>query len=296
MQSVENLDVVDVAETAAVAEAAAVEPVAADESGSAVASLSAEQLLARLCEAFPLCFSARGECRPLKIGILDALVAATAGWPGVSKTRLRDVLRRYTNTTRYLQGVAGARQRVGLDGEDAGEVVADHVSHAQQQLEERRARFQAQRKAAARAERQPQEGDAPAVDGAERGGDNRRPQGERRAPTEGRSAGSRPPRRDAGRARGEGFVARSPRPQAERSNREQPAHEERPVRDAQPEMDMAVSQANLRTNLRVKVQTGAKPVYGTVLANQGDNVQVGLDNGLSVWVKVDALRIATPKS
>ncbi len=293
MQSVENLDVVDAAETVVVAEATAGEQAATDENSSALVSLSAEQLLVRLCEAFPLCFSARGECRPLKIGILDALVAATAGWPGVSKTRLREVLRRYTNTTRYLQGVAGARQRVGLEGEDAGEVVADHVSHAQQQLEERRARFQAQRKAAARAERQSQEGDAPAAEG----GDGRRSQSERRAQTEGRPAGNRPPRRDTGRARGEGFVARSARPQAERSGREQP-REERPARDtsAQPEMDMAVSQANLRTNLRVKVQTGAKPVYGTVLANQGDNVQVGLDNGLSVWVKVDALRIAAPRS
>lgn len=291
MQSVENFDVVDAAETVVGAETTAVDQAAADESRSTVVSLSADELLARLCEAFPLCFSARGECRPLKIGILDALVAATAGWPGVSKTRLREVLRRYTNTTRYLQGVAGARQRVGLDGEDGGEVVADHVSHAQQQLEERRARFQAQRKAAARAERQPQEGDAPAAEG-------RRSQGERRAQGEGRADGSRPLRREGGRARGDGFVARSARPQAERSSREQTVREERPARDisTQPEMDMAVSQANLCANLRVKVQTGAKPVYGTVLANQGDNVQVGLDNGLSVWVKVDALRIAAPRS
>ena len=64
---------------------------------------------------------------------------------------------------------------------------------------------------------------------------------------------------------------------------------------AQPEMDVAVTLATLSINARVKVQTGARPVYGTVLANQGDNVQVGLDNGLSVWVKVDALRIATPR-
>ncbi len=297
MQPVENVDVVEAVETLSSPEVSTAEA-STVEAAPAVAPLSAEALLARLCEEFPLCFSARGDSRPLKIGILDALVAATAGWEGVSKTRLREVLRRYTNTTRYLQGVAAARQRVGLDGADAGEVVADHVSHAQQQLEERRARFQAQRKAAARAERQSEGGEGA---GTERGADNRRPAnrrpaGERRAQGEGSAtAGQRQPRREGSRPpRGEGFVARSSRPQADASNREPVASAEQ-QKLTTPEMDVAVTQANLSANLRVKVQTGAKPVYGTVLANQGDNVQVGLDNGLSVWVKVEALRTAAPR-
>ena len=97
MQSVENVDVVDVADVTVAPEAAVVDAATAETvattAAEPVVSLSADALLARLCESFPLCFSARGECRPLKIGILDALVAATAGWPGVSKTRLREVLR-----------------------------------------------------------------------------------------------------------------------------------------------------------------------------------------------------------
>ncbi|MBP7546559.1 MAG: RNA chaperone ProQ [Corallincola sp.] len=252
-------------------------------------SLSPEALLALLCEQFPKCFIARGECRPLKIGILDSLAARTAGQAGVSKTRLREVLRRYTNTTRYLQGVVAGAKRVDLDGEDAGEVAEDHVSHAQQQLAERRERHKAEAKARARAA----------------GGEQ--------------ADGERPRRSRAQGPRGEGEQAgeqrRGPRPpQAER--RPQAASDSRrqraalPRREAQPTPVVVASDSAAETtadnqpltagqlvvNQRVKVQTGARPVYGTVVAMQGDNVQVGLDNGLSVWVKSEALSLATARS
>lgn len=253
-------------------------------------SLSPEALLALLCEQFPKCFIARGECRPLKIGILDSLAARTAGQPGVSKTRLREVLRRYTNTTRYLQGVAAGAKRVDLDGEDAGEVAEDHVSHAQQQLAERRERHKAEAKARARAAagdqgdgERPRRGrpQGPRADGEQANGEQRRgprpPQRERRPQADGDSRRQRAalPRRDA----------QSAPVEAARDSVAETTADNQPLTAGQ-----------LVVNQRVKVQTGARPVYGTVVAMQGENVQVGLDNGLSVWVKSEALSLATVKS
>ena len=252
-------------------------------------SLSPEALLALLCEQFPKCFIARGECRPLKIGILDSLAERTAGQPGVSKTRLREVLRRYTNTTRSLQGVAAASKRVDLDGEDAGEVAEDHVSHAQQQLAERRERHKAEAKARARAAGGEQgEGDRPRRGRPQAVGGEGGAAGEQRR-------GPRPPQR-APRSQADGDSRRS---RAELPRREPQAAAAPVARDSVAETtadNQPLTAAQLVVNQRVKVQTGARPVYGTVVAMQGDNVQVGLDNGLSVWVKSDALSLATARS
>ncbi|MBQ1782439.1 MAG: RNA chaperone ProQ [Gammaproteobacteria bacterium] len=251
-------------------------------------SLSPEALLALLCEQFPKCFIARGECRPLKIGILDSLAARTAGQPGVSKTRLREVLRRYTNTTRYLQGVAAASKRVDLDGEDAGDVAEDHVSHAQQQLAERRERHKAEAKARARAAGGEQgEGERPRRGRPQAAGDSGAAGEQRRGP--------RPPQRER-RPQADGDSRRS---RAELPRREAQSAAAPVVRDSVSEMaadNQPLTAAQLVVNQRVKVQTGARPVYGTVVAMQGDNVQVGLDNGLSVWVKSEALSLATARS
>ena len=246
-------------------------------------AISVDELLKQLCERFPACFLAQGTCRPLKIGILDELAARTLEWPGVSKTRLREVLRRYTGATRYLQGIAQGLQRVGLDGDDAGQVAEEHIVHAKEQLAQRKAK---------RAERMKAQGQS--QQGENSGAPHSRGEGARRE-------GGRPDRtREDGAER---------RPQHARGGpqRERRARAEFPQRrgDSQPrpapaavesERDVAIAAGTPLLNQRVKVQTGARPVYGTVLAQQGESVQVGLDNGLSVWVKLEALSLATAKS
>ncbi|MGQ7112288.1 RNA chaperone ProQ, partial [Escherichia sp. TWPC-MK] len=98
-----------------------------------------------LAERFPHCFSAEGEARPLKIGIFQDLVDRVAGEMNLSKTQLRSALRLYTSSWRYLYGVKPGATRVDLDGNPCGELDEQHVEHARKQLEEAKARVQAQR-------------------------------------------------------------------------------------------------------------------------------------------------------
>lgn len=63
----------------------------------------------------------------------------------LSKTQLRSALRLYTSSWRYLYGVKLGATRVDLDGNPCGELDEQHVEHARKQLEEAKARVQAQR-------------------------------------------------------------------------------------------------------------------------------------------------------
>ncbi len=65
----------------------------------------------------------------------------------LSKTQLRAALRLYTSSWRYLYGVKAGAIRVDTDGNPCGELEEQHIAHARQQLEEAKARVQAQRAA-----------------------------------------------------------------------------------------------------------------------------------------------------
>ncbi|AYJ93360.1 TPA: RNA chaperone ProQ [Klebsiella pneumoniae] len=108
---------------------------------------SSKEVIAFLAERFPQCFSAEGEARPLKIGIFQDLVERVGGEMNLSKTQLRAALRLYTSSWRYLYGVKAGAIRVDLDGNPCGELEEQHIAHARQQLEEAKARVQAQRAA-----------------------------------------------------------------------------------------------------------------------------------------------------
>ncbi|MBC2613299.1 RNA chaperone ProQ, partial [Citrobacter braakii] len=104
-----------------------------------------KEIIAFLAERFPLCFVAEGEARPLKIGIFQDIVERIQDEECLSKTQLRSALRLYTSSWRYLYGVKEGAQRVDLDGNSCGELEAEHIEHALQQLTEAKARVQAQR-------------------------------------------------------------------------------------------------------------------------------------------------------
>lgn len=113
---------------------------------------SNKEVLAYLAEKFPLCFILEGEARPLKIGIFQDLAIALEGEELVSKTQVRQALRHYTSNWRYLHGCRKGAKRVDLQGNDCGELDAEHVEHAAQQLKEAKERVAA-RRAAQNAER-----------------------------------------------------------------------------------------------------------------------------------------------
>ena len=54
----------------------------------------------------------------------------------VSKTLLRSALRQYTSSWRYLHGLRPGVLRVDLDGNPAGELTEEHVTHAKAALKE----------------------------------------------------------------------------------------------------------------------------------------------------------------
>ena len=97
---------------------------------------NSKELIAYLSELFPACFIAAGEARPLKIGVFQDLAARLADDTRVSKTLLRSALRQYTSSWRYLHGLRPGVLRVDLDGNPAGELTEEHVTHAKAALKE----------------------------------------------------------------------------------------------------------------------------------------------------------------
>ena len=97
---------------------------------------NSKELIAYLSELFPACFISAGEARPLKIGIFQDLAARLADDTRVSKTLLRSGLRQYTSSWRYLHGLRPGVLRVDLDGNPAGELTEEHVTHAKAALKE----------------------------------------------------------------------------------------------------------------------------------------------------------------
>ncbi|OBX06431.1 RNA chaperone ProQ [Gallibacterium genomosp. 3] len=98
------------------------------------------QVIAYLTEKFPLCFSTQGEAKPLKIGIFQDLAERLKDDETVSNSQLRRALRQYTAGWRYLHGYKPGAKRVDLDGNPCGEVELQHIAHAEQRLQESKAK------------------------------------------------------------------------------------------------------------------------------------------------------------
>ncbi|NUW72517.1 RNA chaperone ProQ [Vibrio mediterranei] len=107
---------------------------------------NSKEIIAYIAECFPKCFTVEGEAKPLKIGIFQDLAERLKDNEKVSKTQLRAALRQYTSSWRYLHGVKPGAVRVDLDGNECGELEAEHVEHAQATLAESKAKVAARRK------------------------------------------------------------------------------------------------------------------------------------------------------
>jgi len=217
---------------------------------------SSKEVIAFLAERFPQCFSAEGEARPLKVGIFQDLVERVGGEMNLSKTQLRAALRLYTSSWRYLYGVKPGAVRVDLDGKPCGELEEQHVAHARQQLEEAKARVQAQREA-----QQAKKREAAAAAGQPEEGARR----------------ERKPRPQAQARRKEGAEQRKPRPApAAKAPREE---RHTPVSDVSV---LTVGQA-------LKVKAGNNAMDATVLEITKDGVRVQLTSGMSMIVRAEHL-------
>ncbi|MCJ8273776.1 MAG: RNA chaperone ProQ [Psychrosphaera sp.] len=106
-----------------------------------------KKIIAFLAGKFPLCFTVEGEAKPLKIGIFKELAEQMGDEGIVSRTQLRQALRRYTSSWRYLKCVAKGGVRIDLDGEPGDALETDHIEHAVKELEQSKAKFEKSRKA-----------------------------------------------------------------------------------------------------------------------------------------------------
>ncbi|MFZ4832901.1 RNA chaperone ProQ [Rouxiella sp. Mn2063] len=220
---------------------------------------SSKEVIAFLAERFPLCFSAEGEARPLKIGIFQDLVERVQSEENLSKTQLRSALRLYTSSWRYLYGVKVGAQRVDLDGNACGELEEQHVEHARKQLEEAKARVQAQR--------------------AEQQAKRREANGENAEPRRPRPAARKPaPRRENAPAAVAGQENRKPRPP-------------RPPREARQPRQVPVTDISaLQIGQEIKVRAGQSAMDATVLEIAKDGVRVQLSSGLAMIVRAEHLQ------
>ncbi|KKO46733.1 prop expression regulator [Arsukibacterium ikkense] len=89
-----------------------------------------KEVLAYLAEKFPLCFSVKGEAKPLKIGIFQDLAVQLEQDNLVSKTQLRQALRVYTSSWRYLEAIQVGVARVNLQGEAGEQIDQQQADHA----------------------------------------------------------------------------------------------------------------------------------------------------------------------
>ncbi|HEY2454880.1 MAG TPA: RNA chaperone ProQ [Scandinavium sp.] len=220
---------------------------------------SSKEVIAFLAERFPQCFSAEGEARPLKIGIFQDLVTRVEGEMNLSKTQLRSALRLYTSSWRYLYGIKAGATRVDLDGNPCGELDEQHVTHARQQLEEAKARVQAQR-----AEQQAKKREAAIAAGEPVDAPRRERKPRPAAPR--KEAGDRKPRPAA-----KPVAAKAPRP--EREERHTPVSN--------------ISELSVGQSLKVKA--GNNAMDATVLEITKDGVRVQLTSGMSMIVRAEHL-------
>ncbi|AIN18282.1 proQ/FINO family protein [Yersinia rochesterensis] len=233
---------------------------------------SSKEVIAFLAERFPLCFTAEGEARPLKIGIFQDLVERVQGEQNLSKTQLRSALRLYTSSWRYLYGVKVGAERVDLDGNPCGVLEEQHVEHARKQLEEAKARVQAQR-----AEQQAKKREAAIA------------AGETPEPRRPRPAGKKPaPRREAGAPVENRKPRQSPRPQQANQKQARPPRPQ--AEENQPRPVPVTDISKLQIGQEIKVRAGKSAMDATVLEIAKDGVRVQLSSGLAMIVRAEHLQ------
>jgi len=99
-----------------------------------------KETLVFLSSKYPKCFFLDGQVKPLKIGIFQDLASDLADLEPVSKRLLRQSLRHYTSSWRYLAAVKLDVPRVDLAGEEGDTVEQQHADHAAEQLKESKAK------------------------------------------------------------------------------------------------------------------------------------------------------------
>ena len=103
--------------------------------------ISTKDIITYLTEKFPECFSVKGPIKPLKVGIFQDLAEKLNDDETVSKTRLRQALRHYTSSWRYLKAIKFGAFRIDIDGKEVAEIDEEQANYASKTLKESQEKF-----------------------------------------------------------------------------------------------------------------------------------------------------------
>ncbi|MEH6651278.1 MAG: ProQ/FinO family protein [Motiliproteus sp.] len=93
--------------------------------------------VAQISELYPNVFN-RDAVKPLKIGIQEELLADEK----LSKGKIKRALASYVRAPQYYKSLKTGAARIGLNGEEAGQVTEQEAEHAKKMLKEMREKRQ----------------------------------------------------------------------------------------------------------------------------------------------------------
>ncbi|WP_026317615.1 RNA chaperone ProQ [Algicola sagamiensis] len=208
------------------------------------------EVISYLAEKFPSCFFIEGDVKPLKIGIFKDIAERLDEADKVSKTQVRQALRKYTSSWKYLRSVQENDHRIDLDGQQAEKLEEQHKEYAAKVLEESRAKVLERRKSKPRKE----------------GGPANR---------------SKPPRKDQPSTgpRGKRFEGQKRKPDIQVKRR---APKKKIELQKLPE-------ERVKQGEKVRVQLGRAPVEGVINEINKDDIHVELVTGMVIKTQIENL-------
>jgi len=203
---------------------------------------STKDIIAYLTEKFPECFSIKGPVKPLKIGIFQDLAEKLSDDETVSKTRLRQALRHYTSSWRYLKVIKVGTSRVDVDGKDVAEIDEEQAAYASKTLKESQEKF----------------GNKKPTDSA-----SKKPYKGKQSSTTADSAKPAEKKRDSAKFK---TVKSAPKKVVKK--------EVAPLK--------AVESDSISVGSKVRVQLGNSPMNATITEISGKDISVQLDSGMVI--------------
>lgn len=232
--------------------------------GTASKSAKSREVIARLAQMFPNCFfTDRAKIRPLKIGILDDLVAATANDENpLSKTQLRHAVKMYTSSWQYLGVCKAGSVRVALDGSDAGIIEEDHIQYARDRLVASKNKFYETHPEAKKALEEKKAARQKMQQESAKDGENKKP-------------------------RRQGFKLQNRKPAADKKNARPyaPKENQAQVEQFDPSKLQQADLAALSMAQKVVVSVGSRQVGATIEKIERSDVFVKLESGLALKVR-----------
>ena len=206
--------------------------------------ISTKDIITYLAEKFPECFSVKGPVKPLKVGIFQDLAERLNDDETVSKTRLRQALRHYTSSWRYLKAIKIGAFRVDIDGKDAAEIDEEQANYASKTLKESQEKF------------------------GNNSLTNKKPQekGEKKPAKVNKSKGSDAEKRDSSKFK---------------SVKSAQSVKRQTVKKDLPPLKQ-VDSATIQVGSKVKVQLGNAPMNATITEIAGRDISVQLDSGMTI--------------